>query len=85
MPVKLEDFAEDMEVDCMSSHRLRVLPTPITPLRLPIICSSLNRLRWIGSAPSKKDAELHFTTVLFQWGEQADCLTHFMHACFVYA
>ena len=48
-------------------HTARVFPTPWTSLKIPIICSSLNRLLFIGSAPSK-GAELHFSTVLFQGG-----------------
>jgi hypothetical protein len=47
------------------AHTERVPPPPWTSLKIPIICSSLNRLFFIGPALSK-GAELHFSTVLFQ-------------------
>ena len=49
----------------LAAHTARVLPPPRTSLKIPIIYSSLNRLRLICSAPSK-GAELDFATVVFQ-------------------
>jgi hypothetical protein len=46
------------------ANRTRVA-TPWTYRKIPMICSSLNRLLFIGFA-SFEGAELHFSTVLFQ-------------------
>jgi hypothetical protein len=56
-----------------AAHTARVLPPPWTSRKIPMICSSLNRLLFIGSAPSK-GAELHFSTVLFQGVRPAELM-----------